>query len=93
MTNCIELNWKPTPNIYKHLGKSIYTQNCCISSDQILFLKKLPSSVSVNKSRTAKKITTKCKKKSHCPKNLSHSDIIEIQKINAYYNPQAFTKR
>ena len=91
----------PCPNInchkiYNKSGSSIYTQNCDISNSQLLFIKTLSSfrdlDLSTRKDNGINKWRNRCKRQGHNKDQLSHMDVINIQKSRSYYDPRSFRK-
>ena len=90
---CLDLTSK---KMYQNLATSIYTPKCNISSTQHNFLVNLPAyhqlDLSTRKSNGNKKCPNRCKGERRNKKSLSHSDIINLNKSRAYYDPRSFRK-
>ena len=89
----------PTINchkMYNKSGSSIYTKNCNLSNNQLLFMKSLPAFRDLDLSTRKDNGTNKCRNRykgqdrNNC--QLSHMDIINIQKSRSYYDPRSFRK-
>ena len=76
--------------IYKSLGTSIYSKKCNISNSQRLFTTNLPAYHQLDIS--TRNCHNKRKGEKRNKKQLSHSDIINIQVSQSYYDPKSFRR-
>ncbi len=88
-TNC-------QPIIYQNLGQSIYTPRCDISTSQRQFLVNLPAfhqlDLSTRKGRGTKDYPNRCHGEHRNKKALSFSEVLNIRKSQAYYDPKSFRR-
>ncbi len=83
-------------NIYHNSGTSIYVKKCDISNSQQLFMKNLPAfhqlDISTRKDNGIPGCVNRCKGEKRLRKQLSHAEIINIQKARSYYDPKSFRR-
>ncbi len=98
--NCCKINNKvynkPCWTGYNNIGTSVYSKKKDISSEQVLFTKNLPSffHLDMGSRRTPgpKKCSNYNKHKKNKNTNFSFSEILDMRKSVAYYDPRGFTK-
>ena len=82
---------------YKKTGTSIYFPKSELSSDQVLLNKKLQSNLRADMIKRRSRGRNCCSnRKKNIPKNnknLSHQEVLDIQKTMSYYDPRSFSKK
>ena len=81
---------------YNHIGPSIYLKKNNVSSEQLLFSRNIPSyfqqEMSSRRNPGAHKCNNYNKHKKNKNNNFSFSEILNMRKSVAYYDPRAFNR-
>ena len=82
---------------YNNIGSSIYSKRVNVPSEQLLFQKNVPSFFHLEMGSRRNPGPKNCKNydkhKKVKNKNFSFSEILDMRKSVAYYDPRAFTKK